>query len=1022
MDSKKRRNMETPAKADRQLQKEIAERKQAELRLSESESRYRELVETMNDGLAVRDPKGRFSYLNQSLCQMLGYTRREMVGTPLSRYMDEANRKVLRKEMVKRRKGESSTYELTWTAKDGYKVNTIISAKGDYNAGGELLSSFAVVTDITPQKQAEDSLRKLNRAYKALSHCHQALVRTSNEQELLGEICRIIVDDCGYRMVWIGFTRHGKDRSVEPVAQAGFEDGYLDTVDITWSDTPRGRGPTGTAIRTRQPVVNENALTNPAFAPWRGEAVKRGFASSAALPLICCQNDVMGALNVYSAQPEAFSPEEIDLLLQLAGDLAYGIQSRRLQTQRKKEEEERRARIYSLESMERINRAIHQEGDLGEILWKIMKTVYSIFRCDRAWLLYPCDPNAPTFRVPVEVSRPKFPGAFIEDLDVPMKPGADVVCEAALASDGPVPYGPNEDHKIYPQLTEQFGVRSQMIMAIYPRTGKPWIFGMHQCSYPRTWTAEEQQLFKESGRRIGDALSSLLIMRNLRESEQRFHTVVEQAADAFFLCTPDGSIREVNQCACDSLGYTHEELLDMNLAGIDSEISPQKKDPLPWDSLPPGKHVTIESMHRRKDNSSFHVEIRMGMLELGEQQFLLALARDITERILLQQQLVQTQKMDSIGTLAGGIAHDFNNLLTVINGHAELLFRKLKEDSPFHRNITAIHQAGQRAGNLTRQLLAFSRKQVYTPTILDINDLITSLEKMMRRLIGEDINILMTLEPSIEPVKADPGQIEQILINLIVNARDALAECSGIAVEKQITIETGQVFLDETYVLEHLGSHKGLHVFFSVSDNGSGMADDLKNKIFEPFFTTKEKGKGTGLGLSTVYGIVKQNNGGIFVYSEVGRGSTFKIYWPAAVKESLHPAPEQKEIDIPGGSEAILIVEDDPEVRKFASESLTGLGYEVYEAADGEEAFYLLTQENLQVNLLLSDLVMPKMGGMELAKAIKDLQPPVKVLFTSGYTDNHMIRDGRLKEGVNFLPKPYSLESLAKKVREVLEK
>jgi CheY-like chemotaxis protein len=345
---------------------------------------------------------------------------------------------------------------------------------------------------------------------------------------------------------------------------------------------------------------------------------------------------------------------------------------------------------------------------------------------------------------------------------------------------------------------------------------------------------------------------------------------------------------------------------------------------------------------------------------------------------------------------------------------------KLKKDNPVYCEILPIKQAGEKAASLTRQLLAFSRKQVHIPKILDLNDAITGLQKMVRRLIGEDINIEMIMKPGIVPIKADPGQIAQIVINLIVNARDAINERTGITSEKRITIETDQVVLDELYVSDHIGSHPGLHAVISVSDSGIGMDDELKGKIFEPFFTTKEKGKGTGLGLSTVYGIVKQNQGSIFVYSERGHGTTIKIHWPASEQETMK-GDVHLEKHVPGGTETILFVEDDPGVRNFTSGGLLGLGYVVHEASNGEEAFQLLKDKNLQVDLLLSDIVMPRMGGKELYEKLKVENPAIRILLTSGYTDKHIVRGGELMEGLNFLQKPYSLQVLARKVREILD-
>jgi len=440
-------------------------------------------------------------------------------------------------------------------------------------------------------------------------------------------------------------------------------------------------------------------------------------------------------------------------------------------------------------------------------------------------------------------------------------------------------------------------------------------------------------------------------------------------------------------------------------------------------------HLSLREMKKQLEKKNKQLEKEIGQRKRVEDELRLLnseLEQRVEERTAelekANTQLIQSQKLESIGTLAGGIAHDFNNLLTVINGHADISRMKLEKEHPVYRDVMSIKQAGERAANLTRQLLAFSRKQAFSPKILDINNMINGLEKTVFRLIGEDIEIKKTLQPDIGHILADPGQIEQIIINLIVNARDAVNARTDISAEKKICIETSSIFLDQDFAAENVGSSVGRHILISIADNGIGMDRELVNKIFEPFFTTKETDKGTGLGLATVYGIVKQNNGSIFVDSRPGNGTTFKIYWPLS-EETLHTEPDDMRAGgMKLGSETILLVEDNEEVKKIASASLRSLGYKVYETSNGQEAYNLLQEKKLKLDLLLTDLIMPKMGGRELSEKLKKNYPDVKILFTSGYSDNQIGIDGRLMEGAEFLQKPYSLPILADKVREVLNK
>jgi two-component system cell cycle sensor histidine kinase/response regulator CckA len=371
--------------------------------------------------------------------------------------------------------------------------------------------------------------------------------------------------------------------------------------------------------------------------------------------------------------------------------------------------------------------------------------------------------------------------------------------------------------------------------------------------------------------------------------------------------------------------------------------------------------------------------------------------------------------MEAIGRLAGGIAHDFNNLLTAINGYSDLLLSDLAPDDPKRADLEHIMEAGERATSLTSQLLAFSRKQILQPRILDLNDAITEASKILRRLIGEDIDLVAVTKPSLGQVKADPGQIQQILMNLAVNARDAMPHGG------KLTIETANVDLDEHYVHLHPIVPPGRYVMLAVSDTGIGMDDKTKAHLFEPFFTTKELGKGTGLGLSTIYGIVKQSNGFVWVYSEPERGTTFKIYLPREEGEAdTFDDHEKEELGLLG-VETILAVEDDASVRSLVIRALRKRGYTVLEASTGMEALRTAQEFEGNIHLLLTDVVMPEMSGKALATQIETARPGIKVLFVSGYTNNAVVHHGVLDPNVAFLQKPFTADVLARKVREVID-
>jgi len=396
---------------------------------------------------------------------------------------------------------------------------------------------------------------------------------------------------------------------------------------------------------------------------------------------------------------------------------------------------------------------------------------------------------------------------------------------------------------------------------------------------------------------------------------------------------------------------------------------------------------------------------------------LIVTVADISEAKQLAAQFQQAQKMEAIGILAGGVAHDFNNILTIIIGNAELALMKVGKDDSLRKGIEEIRAAGEGAASLTRQLLAFSRKQIIQPEILDLNEILIGIEKMLGRLIGENVELLMIPGPGLWQVEAGPGQMEQVIMNLAANARDAMPKGG------KLTIETANVDLDENYFHKHglQEEEPGSYVMLAVSDTGIGMDKETQSHIFEPFFTTKEAGKGTGLGLSTVYGIVKQNNGFIWVYSEPGQGSTFKVYLPKAKGDAASDKEEQHPVTARGGSETILIVEDDDSLRKLSQITLQQHGYSVLEAENGEDALRVSEAYVGPIDLLVTDVVMPKMGGKETAERLQALYPYMKVLYMSGYTDNSIVHQGVLAGGLNFLQKPFSPQALLRKVREILD-
>jgi len=685
-----------------------------------------------------------------------------------------------------------------------------------------------------------EQLSRANRVLKALTACNQALVRASDESDLLRDICEAIVDAGGYHMVWVGFAEHDAAKSVRPVAHAGSEEGYLETLRITWADEERGRGPTGSAIRTGEPQTVHDMLTSAAFAPWREEATRRGFASSVALPLVV-KGEPAGALNIYAAEPDAFDEGEMQLLSEIASDMAFGLETLRARAARERTE------------------------------------------------------------------------------------------------------------------------------------------------------------------------------RALGASEDRFRQVFQASTDAISIGDiAQGRYLDVNKAFLTMTGYTRKEVIGKTSMELGIWVDPEDSTRLPQRVRARKSVREKEFEFRRKDGSTGVCLLSAQGVEIGGAEYLMCSIRDITEYKGLQEQFLQAQKMESVGRLAGGVAHDFNNALTVIQGYACFALEALPPDAPERADIQEVLKSADHAANLTRQLLAFSRSQILQPKVINLNDLILNMGKMLRRLTRENIELVTLPTPDLDAVYVDPGQMEQILVNLVVNASDAMPEGGTL------TIETANVTLDEDYALAHLAI-SGDYVMLAVSDTGVGMTDEVKKRIFEPFFTTKEKGKGTGLGLATVYGIVNQHGGNIYVYSEPGQGSTFKVYLPRATGEAVELPIRVHQGDLPRGHETVLVVEDEPAVRRLAVRALQRRGYTVLEAENGADALRIAREHGGDIHLLLADVVMPLLGGKRLADELRVMRPDVKCIFFSGYTDNAIVHQGVLDAGTAFIQKPFTAATLARKVREVLD-
>jgi len=502
---------------------------------------------------------------------------------------------------------------------------------------------------------------------------------------------------------------------------------------------------------------------------------------------------------------------------------------------------------------------------------------------------------------------------------------------------------------------------------------------------------------------------------SVRQWEKRFEDLFENTKDILFTMDLEGNLISVNKAAEEVMGWPRNEALEKNIKGLvapeHAGVCTEVMRRIVSEETP--QHFEIAML--RKDGRKVLLEASARLIRSnGKKDCVQGIARDVTERRQLENMVRQSQKLEAIGRLSGGLAHDFNNLLCVINGHTELLTEALQPGDPAVRSVTQIRKAADSAAALTRQLLAFSRRQVFHPQVVDLNTIVTETERLLTRLIDEHIEFYTALAPALGRVMVDPIQVEQVIINLVLNARDAMPKGG------KLTIETSNVDIEEDHQSEHSQIPAGQYALLALTDTGCGMNEETQSRIFEPFYTTKEMGKGTGLGLATVYGIVKQSGGFIWVYSEEGRGTTFKVFFPR-VAGPLTEARPNRHIEINKGTETILVVEDAEPLRALTNEFLTASGYTVLVAANGDEAIRIAQSHPGTIDLLLTDVVMPRMGGKPLVEQMAQIRPHTRVLYMSGYPNDGIIQAGILANGVALLEKPFTREILSKRVRQALD-
>ncbi len=965
---------------------DISEQKRAEREKRALAERLATTLESITDGFFTLDGEGRFTFVNHQAEVMLNQSRLELLGRKIGDAFPEA------KDTVFAEHYRAAWGEMRPVQFEGYFPPLARWFEVRVFPHPEGLAVY--FRDVTEDHRAREDLARTNRALQLLSRCNEALVRTENEQTLLDTVCQLAIDVGGYRMVWVGYAQNDEAKSIDVRAAAGAETDYFSGLQLSWSDDiPTGRGPAGRTIRSGQSMVVENVAESEYFRPWRSRALAAGFHGVVCLPL----NDgprTFGLMGLYLGEVRTLPPHEFKMLQEMADNLAYGIVACRARLERKRTHDAVLAMARGL------------SGDIGiEFFHQLVQSLVEALGADAACLAVLPSPDAPSLQPLAAVSGGARMSGFAFALAA-LPASRDQRTEVAVIDRGLDAMWPEARH-LLPGGSEGF-----VGSLLYDTDGQ--IVGALFAQFRGPLGEPE---FAVSTLRIYAARAAAELERERSAARTREQAaLLDKAQDAILVRDLTHRITYWNKSAERLYGWKAEEARGRSVRDL-LYFEPSEFDRAMSSLMDQGEWVG-ELTQVRKDGQPLTIEGRWTLVrnDVGEPVSILAINTDITDRKKLEAQFLRAQRMESIGTLAGGIAHDLNNLLAPITMGVDLL--KRSDPRPEHQRLLAtIERSAQRGADLVKQVLSFARGVEGARVELQLRHIVHELEVIVHNTFPKNVRFETKVESNLWPVLGDPTQLNQVLLNLLVNARDAMPTGG------QATLSVYNTEVDAQYAVMNRGVAPGSYVVLEVGDTGVGMEPPVIERIFEPFYTTKEVGKGTGLGLSTVLGIVRSHGGFVNVYSEPGRGSTFKVYLPARPEAppAAGAAPPTPAALPAGRGETILVVDDEPTILEVTRETLQSHGYAVLTAEDGAQAIGTYAVNRTRIATVITDMMMPVMDGHALITALRRINPEVRIIAASGLAANGGLSRGAAPDVRHFLAKPYSAEAMLTLLRTVLD-